>query len=141
MISLGAAGGFAFAITFRGHRVNGINGIAALEKLIDRSSLVGFDGDGQVGPGGCLFLEALPAFQRVLELKIGNDLSLAVDDDDSMMIAGPVEAGVVGDVFPFFHWRSFPSLHRSAVMRRPDTRSLAGYCSLRRWDGRRRTGR
>jgi len=32
-------------------------------------------------------------------------------------------------------------MHRGAVMRRPDTRSLAGYCSLRRCDGRRRAGR
>jgi len=26
-------------------------------------------------------------------------------------------------------------------MRQPDTRSLVGYCSLRRWDGRRQAGR
>src|SRR5438552_13629655 len=78
----------------------------------------------------------------MLELKIGHDCSLGVDDDHSVMIAGPVESGVVRNVFPFFHAMSFLGMHRGAVVRQPNTRSLAGCCSLRRWDGRaRRTGK
>jgi len=36
---------------------------------------------------------------------------------------------------------SFLGMHRGAVVRQPNTRSLAGCCSLRRWDGRRQTDR
>ena len=141
MIGLGAAGRFALAITMGRDRVDWIDGIAVLEELIDGSSLAGFDRDGQGRPGGRLLAKARPAFQGVLELKVRDDLSVAVDDDHRMVVASPVEAGVVGEVFPFLHVFSFPSVHRSAVVRRSDTRSLAGYCSLRRWNGRRRTGR
>jgi hypothetical protein len=141
VIGLGAAGGLAFAITFRGHRIDRIEGIGALQELIDRGALVGFDRHGQVGPGGGFLLKGVPAFQRVFEFKIGNDFALRIDDDQGVVIAGPIEAGVVGDVLPILHTMSFLGMHRGAVVRRPDTRSLAGCCSLRRWDGRLPTGR
>jgi hypothetical protein len=66
---------------------------------------------------------------------------LRVHDHHRVVIPGPIEAGVVGNVFPGFHRISFPVWHRGAVMRQTDTRSLAGYGSLRRWDGRRQTDR
>ncbi len=112
-----------------------------LEELIHRSSLVGFDGHSQVRPGCRFFAETFPAFRRVFELEVGDDFSLHVHNDYSMVIARPIQAGIVGDVFPFFHLSSFVRWHRGAVMRRPDTRSLAGCRSLRRLDGRRRTDR
>ena len=60
---------------------------------------------------------------------------------NSWILCGVVVAVFLGHLFPVFHASSFPELHRGAVMRRPDTRSLAGCCSLRRWDGRRQTAR
>jgi hypothetical protein len=58
-----------------------------------------------------------------------------------MVIAGPIEAGVVGELLPGFHACFLGCMHRGAVGCRSDTRSLAGYSSLRHWDRRRGTDR
>jgi hypothetical protein len=83
-----------------------------------------------------LSLELLPACQGMLEAQVGDDLPLTIHDDDIMMVAGPVEAGVVSDFDPRFHAFAFGCAHRSAVGSHPDTGSLAGYCSLRHFDSR-----
>lgn len=141
MIRLGPAGSFALAIAFRGHRVDRVDQIVALQELIDNRSLTGFDGHCQVGPGSGLLLKTFPSGQRMIEFEISDDLPVVIDDDHGVMIASPIQAGEVGEVFPVFHALIFAYTHRGAVVRRPDTGSLAGYCSLRRWDGRRQPGR
>ena len=81
------------------------------------------------------------AAARVREFEIGYDLATGVHHHDRVVTASPIESSIVGDFFPFFHRGCFFSMHRGAVVRQPDTRSLAGCCSLRRWDGRRQTDR
>ena len=76
--------------------------------------------------------KALPALQRVLELKVRHNGTLMVEDEHGMVVFSPVEAGVMRQVLPRFHTFCLLSLHRGAVGRRSDTGSLAGYCSLRR---------
>ncbi len=100
VIGLGAAGRFALAVALGRYRMHRVNGVAPLQELIDRSSLAGFDGHRQVGPGRGLLDKALPAFQRVLEFKVRHDASLAVDDHHSMVVFGPIEAGVMREVLP-----------------------------------------
>lgn len=85
-----------------------IDGVAALEELINGGSLIGFDRDRQMGPGCHLLAKALPPSLRVFEFKVGDDLSLGVDDHDRVVIPSPVEAAVVRDFFPGFHEKSFP---------------------------------
>src|SRR5579883_3263773 len=121
--------------------MHGVDGVLPLEELIDRSSPAGFDGHRQVRPGGGLLHKALPAFQRMLKLEVSDNGSCPVDNDDGVMVPGPVKASIMREILPVFHAVSFPVVHRGAVMRRPDTRSLEGCSSLRRWDGRHRTGR
>ena len=136
-----AAGGFAFAIALGGHGVDGIDGQVDLQELIDGRALVGFDDNAQGGIGGDFLTEVLPAGQGVRDAELGDDLALGIDDDEVMVIAGPVEAGVVGELMPGIHVFSLGCMHRGAVVCRSDTRSLAGYCSLRHWDRRRGTDR
>jgi len=76
----------------------------------------------------------------MLELEVGHDLALLVNDHHHVMITSPVKAGIVRNFFPFFHLGS-PVVHRGAVRSQPDTRSLAGYSSLRLRDRRRQTDR
>jgi hypothetical protein len=70
------------------------------------------------------------------EAQVGDDLTQTIHDDDIVMVAGPVEAGVVSDFDPRFHVFAFGCSHRGAVDSHPDTGSLAGYCSLRHYDSR-----
>jgi hypothetical protein len=121
--------------------MQGEDGVSPLEELIDRSSPAGFDGHSQVGPDGGLLHKTLPAFQRMFELEVSDNSACLVYNNDGVMVLGPIKASIMREILPVFHAVSFPVVHRSAVMRRPDTRSLEGCSSLRRWDGRRRTGR
>src|SRR5260370_6494566 len=83
----------------------------------------------------------LYAGQGVGNAELGGDLAPEIDDDDVMMITGPIEAGVVGQLLPGFHTFPLGRAHRGAVVCRSDTRSLAGCSSLRHWDSRHGTGR
>lgn len=117
VVGLGAARGFAFTIALRRYRMDRIDGVSPLQELIDRRALAGFNGHGQVRPSRGFFDKLLPAFQRMIEFKVGDDVPFGVDDEQGMVIFSPIEAGVVRDVFPWFHASSFPVLHRGAVMR------------------------
>src|SRR6185295_5421894 len=121
--------------------MHGIDDVFPLQELIDRSSLAGFDGHRQIWPGGGFFGKALPAFQGGSEFKVSHDASFGIHNHYGVVVFSPIEASVMREVFPVFHMLCFEFMHRGAVMRRSDTRSLAGLCSLRRWDGRRRAGR
>jgi len=103
MVGLGAAGHLALAVALGGGRLNRIDGVTSLEQLIDGRPLGGFNGDGQTGMGGHLLIETFPTFGRMFELKVGYDGALSVHDDHRMVIARPVEAAVMCDVFPGFH--------------------------------------
>jgi hypothetical protein len=76
----------------------------------------------------------------MLEGEVRYHAPFPVNDNNRMVIFGPIETHIMRKVLPLFH-RFGLCLHRGAVMRRSDTGSLLGYCSLRRWDGRRRAGR
>ena len=136
-----AAGGFTLAIALGGDGVNGIDRQINLQELIDGRTLIGFDDDAQGGIGRDFLAEVLPPFQGVRDAELGDDLTLGINDDDVMMIAGPIETGVVGELLPCLHTFSLGCVHRGAVVCRSDTRSLAGYSSLRHWDRRRGTDR
>jgi hypothetical protein len=47
-----------------------------------------------------MFAPALPALSRVRDGKIGHNLSMAIDDDDIMVIVRPVEASIVSNFLP-----------------------------------------
>src|SRR5262249_3618127 len=128
----GATGRFALTVSLRGYRMNRVDCVFPLQELIDRSSLAGFDADRQLGPSRGFFGKALPPFSGVFELKVRNQGTCRINNHHAMVIFGPIETGVMREVFPEFHASCLSFLHRGAVMRRPDTRSLAGYCSLRR---------
>ena len=106
------------------------------KQLIHGGSLVGFDRDRQGRIRLNFIAELLPARQGMFDAKVSDDLTLAIHDDDIVMVAGPVEAGVVSDFNPRFHQLAFGCSHRGAVGSHADTRSLAGYCSLRHCDSR-----
>jgi hypothetical protein len=131
-----AAERFALAVAFGAERVDGVNAAVPLQELIHGGSLAGFDGDGQGGMGLHLFLELPPALQGMFDAKVSDDLTLAIHDHDIVMIASPVEAGVMSDFDPRFHNLAFGCSHRGAVGSHPDTGSLAGCCSLRHCDSR-----
>ena len=135
-VGFGAAGRFALAIAFGAERVDRINAAVHLQELIHSGSLTGFYGDPQGGIGLNLLSELLPAFQGMLDAEVGDDLTLAIHDDDIMVVAGPVEAGVVSDFIEQFHHFAFGCSHRGAVGSHSDTGSLVGCCSLRHYDSR-----
>ena len=131
-----AAGSFALAIAFGAERIDRINGTVQRQQLVHGGSLVGFDRDGQGRIRLNFIAELLPTRQGMFDAKVSDDLTLTIHDDDIVMIAGPVEAGVVSDFKPRFHLFAFGCSHRGAVDSHADTRSLAGYCSLRHSDSR-----
>jgi hypothetical protein len=131
-----AAGRFALAIAFGAEWVDRINGAVQQQQLVHGSSLVGLDRDGQGRIRLNFITELLPARQGMFEAKVSDDLTLAIHDDDIVMIAGPVEAGVRSEFNPRFHSFAFGCSHRGAVGSHADTRSLAGCCSLRHCDSR-----
>ena len=51
-----------------------------------------------------MLVPALPACGSVLDFKIGNDLAAAINDDDIMMIVCPVEADIISNLLPLFHF-------------------------------------
>src|SRR5580693_3028368 len=141
MIGFGAAGSLALTITDCGGWIDRINHICALEELVHSGSLAGLDSHGQAAERRRLLAEAFPSFDRVVELEIGNDLALSVDNDHQMVISRPIKASVMGDLFPFFHRLFLSVVHRGAVVSHADTRSLVGWSSLRLRDQRRQTVR
>ena len=61
------------------------------------------DGHRHTGKGREFFPELLPAASRVLETEISDDFAAAIQDDDVVMILGPVESRVMSDLIPCFH--------------------------------------
>ena len=141
LIGLGAAGRLALAVAGGGGGVDRINHALPLEQLIHCGSLAGLDGDRNIAEGCGFLTEDFPALARMLELEVGDDLPLRVDDDHLMVIACPVKASVMSYFVPRFHCLSFLDVHRGLATSHPDTRSLAGYSSLRLRDRSRRTTR
>jgi len=136
-----AAGAFALTIAFGSQGVERINSAFTLEQLIYGRALACFNRYGQCGIRFDFIAECLPPVLRMFDLELGDDGSLAVDDHQIVMILGPVEAGVMSDFIPCFHAMLCGCSHRGAVGSQPDTRSLAGYCSLRLCESRRRAVR
>ena len=141
MIGLGTAGGFALPIAGRRGRIDRIERVFILKQLIHRRSLTRLDRHRHALKSGSFLAKAFPSFDRMVELEVGNNLALPVHHHYHVMIACPVKASIMSDFFPFFHGFSFFVVHRGAVERQPDTRSLAGYCSLRLRDRRRQRDR
>ncbi len=49
---------------------------------------------------GGFLTKQLPTSLSVLELKIGHDVSLLIQDDHVVVVPRPIEAGVVSDLLP-----------------------------------------
>ena len=139
LVIFDAAGGFAFAVARRADGVDGINGATADDELVHNQSVLRFDGEGQRGKRFYLFAKLLPARRGMGEAEVGDDVPFAIEDDDVVMIVGPVQAAEVshGRVL-FIHGLILSLAHRGPVTSQADTRSLTGYCSLRLLDRRRR---
>lgn len=85
----------AFAIACGRLRLNGIDRHTALEQALDGRSAIGFDGHRQWEIGGDAIAKLTPACGGVFELKLLDDTALARDDDDVVLVLGPVETGEV----------------------------------------------
>ena len=83
--------------------IDRIEGDAAVEELLDGDAEARFDGHAELGIGGDLLAPQPPPCGGVLDAEVGDDLTFAIDDDDVMMIFGPVEAGVVGEFLVLLH--------------------------------------
>src|ERR1041385_8731957 len=70
----------------------------------------------------------------MLELKFGHDAGLAIDNDNLVMIFGPIKAQVVSNLIPVFHRRSFVPPPQCPVTSHADTKALTGRSSLRLLD-------
>ena len=85
----------AFAIACGRLRLNGVDPHTALEQSLDGRSAIGFDGHRQWKTGGDAIAELTPACGGVFELELVDDAALACDDDDVVLVLGPVETGEV----------------------------------------------
>src|ERR1051325_4448468 len=70
----------------------------------------------------------------MLELKFGHDAGLAIDNDNLVMVFGPIKAQVVSNLVPVFHRRSFVPPPKCPVTSHADTKALTGRSSLRLLD-------
>lgn len=98
-----ATGALAFAITFGIRRIDRVESHIAGEQVFDRRTKVRFNSYSKLRVGGDFFLPALPTGWTVLDTEIGDNLSKGVNDDDIVMIAGPVEACEVSVFIFYFH--------------------------------------
>jgi hypothetical protein len=78
--------------------------LGALQQLIHGRSLTGFYDDTEGGISGDFLAEVLPASQGVRDAEIGYDAALRVNNDNVMVIARPIEAGVMSQFLPSFHF-------------------------------------
>src|SRR5215470_17636437 len=95
MVGFGPAGRLALTVTLPSHRMHRENRVLALQELIDRSSLAGFDGHSQVGPGRGFLGKAFPTLGRVFEFKISNDFAFPIYDHYRVVLFSPIEASVM----------------------------------------------
>src|SRR5438445_234263 len=126
-------GHLALTISFGRARIDRINSDTALQQLLDSSSLVGLDSYSQARIIAHAFAPAIPAFERMLELKFGNDAGLAIDNDNLVMVFCPIKAQVVSNFIPVFHRRFLPP-PKCPVTSHTDTKALVGRSSLRLLD-------
>ena len=107
MVALAATGHFALAVSLTTYRRNRVEAHSTFEQLFDDDALAGFHADGHGAPqGDDLFAPTLPACGTMFDGKIGHDLAQPINDDDIVMIVSPVEARVMSNLFPWFHFCS-----------------------------------
>ena len=92
-VSLGPAGHLAFAVARRGPWRHRINRPAALQQLVHRRAAGGFQRNGRAGEGLHFQGELRPTIGGVGEPKLGLHRALAVENQNVVMIAGPVQGG------------------------------------------------
>ena len=102
-VSFVAAGHFALAVSLGALWMNGKDAALGFQEAFNDGAVFGLDGNGHVGKRREFFAELLPATGRVLETKVGDNFATGIQDDDVVMIFGPVEAGVMCDLIPCFH--------------------------------------
>ena len=106
LVVLHAGGRFAAPIALGSFGHHGINREARVEKLLDGHAVRGLDGHGE-RPARAKALEgAVPAGVRVIETEAFEACALAVDDDNIVVIAGPVESGEGSEFVERCHWMS-----------------------------------
>jgi len=143
-VSLGAAGMFALAVTTGTHGVDGIHRRSAVDDLLDDHAEARLDGDAEPRIGGSLLLPQSPTRGAVLDLEVGDEGAAGINDDDVVMIAGPVEAGEVAEFCMRFHRLWFPGfggLRPAATAGSCCYGSFESMRSIRPWGGGLRTGR
>ena len=107
MVALAATGHFALAVSLTADRRNRVEAHSTFEQLFDDDALAGFHADGHCAPqGGDLLAPARPACGIMFDDKIGYDLAQPINDDDIVMIVSPVEARVMSNLCPWFHFCS-----------------------------------
>ena len=65
--------------------------------------MLGLDSNGHVGKSRQFFTELIPATSSVVETKFGDGFAARVQDDDIVMVFGPIESGIIFDFIPCFH--------------------------------------
>jgi hypothetical protein len=68
------------------------------DELLDDGTEARLDGDTEMRPCGDFFAPVLPAGGVVLEAEVRDELAASVQDDDIVVVAGPVKAGEVGEL-------------------------------------------
>jgi len=102
-VGLGAAGVFALAIAACAHGIDRIDGGGAVDDLFNNHAKARLSGDAKLGIGADFFLPLPPTGGGVLDLEVGHQCAGGIDDDDVMMIAGPVETSEVGEFCMWSH--------------------------------------
>ena len=106
MVALAATGHFALAVSLTADRRNRVEAHSTFEQLFDDDALAGSTQTATAPQGGDLLAPALPACGIMFDDKIGYDLAQPINDDDIVMIVSPVEARVMSNLFPWFHFCS-----------------------------------
>jgi len=73
------------------------------QQTFNGRAMFGFDGNRHVGKIRDFFAELLPAAGSVLESKVGGDFAAGIEDDDIVMVLGPIEARIMFDLIPVLH--------------------------------------
>ena len=140
-----SAAALALPVAFGIHRIDRIKAYAAFQELLNRRAEVGLDGNPQHGPGGNLLVPEPPSGRGMINTEVGDDSALDIDDDDIVMVLGPVEAGVMSEFLIWVHAFGvgccLDGQRLATTAGRAARVSFASLCSIRPLGGSLRTGR
>lgn len=140
-----SAAALALPVAFGIHRIDRIEAYAAFQELLNRRAEVGLDGNPQLGPCSNLLFPEPPSGRAVIDAEVGDDLALEIDDDDVVMVFGPVETGVMSECLMWVHAFGvgccLDGQRLATTAGRAGRESFASLCSIRPLGGSLRTGR